>query len=159
VSILGSIALVTAEVRAGQTRSDLATRFGAPQSEIFLLPRNIKLTATYDGGGAVCAFRIETRIHSERAAPNLTDTRYWTDSEHITRLISDLVPENSRQGTVQSRTVGLRVGEHMLVESDDAVQITRIQRSRRLLTIPDVPVADRLVNIVFRRPQCTEKPD
>jgi len=51
------------------------------------------------------------------------------------------------------KTLRLRVGEWMLIESDDAVQITRIQRSRRL-SAPDIPVADRLVKITWKRPAC-----
>jgi hypothetical protein len=156
VFIAGGIVLAAAQVLLGQTRTDLATQFGLPQSEIFLLPQNIKLTATYGREGKVCAFRIESREHSERAAPNLTDARFWTDSQHIKRLIADLVPENTRQGNVESRTIGLRVGEHMHVESDDSVEITRIQRSRPLLVTSEVPVADRLARIVFKRPECRD---
>ena len=154
VLTLSGIMLVAAHLAVGQTRSDLATRFGSPQSEIFVLAQNVKLTATYDVRGSVCVFRIETPDHSERVAPNLTDVRFWIDSAHVSRLIAELVPENTRHGLVQSQVVGLRVGEHMRVESDDTVQITRIQRSAPLLITPEVPVADRLVKIVFRRTDC-----
>lgn len=137
-----------------QTRAELAARFGSPQSEIFLLWRNVKLTATYDARGSVCEFRIETPDHSDRVSPNLTDGRFWIDSTYVSQLIAGLVPESARQGVVESQVVGLRVGESMRVESDDTVQITRIQRSRPLLITSEVPVADRLVKIVFRRPDC-----
>lgn len=154
VLTLSGIILAAAPTAVGQTRAELAARFGSPQSEIFLLPQNVKLTATYDAGGGVCAFRIETPDHSERVAPNLTDVRFWIDSAYVSRLIADLVPENTRHGLVRSKAVGLRVGEQMRVESDDTVQITRIQRSRPVLITPEIPVADRLVKIVFRRPDC-----
>lgn len=153
LTLLGII-FAAASGAPGQTRTDLVARFGSPQFEIFLLPQNVKLTATYDAVGNVCAFRIETPAHGERAAPNLTDVRFWIDSAHVARLIADLVPENTRRGAVQSQVAGLRVGEQMRVESDDTVQITRIQRSRPLLITSETPVADRLVTIAFKRSDC-----
>ena len=156
VSIAGTIIVAAVQAAAGQTRADLANQFGLAQAEIFFLPNNLKLTATYSHEGTVCALRIETREHSERAAPNLTDAKFWTDSEQIARLIGGLIPTNTRHGKVESRTVGLRVGEHLLIESDDAIEITRIQRSRPLLTTGELPVADRLVRIMFKRPECRD---
>lgn len=155
VMTLSGIILMSAAA-LGQTRAELAGRFGLPRSEIFLLPQNVKLTATYDDAGSVCTFRIETSDHSERAAPNLSDVRFWMDSDHVSRLIGELVPESARRGVVESQLVGLRVGEHMRVETDDGVQISRIQRSRRLVTTSEIPVADRLVKIAFRRLDCPE---
>jgi hypothetical protein len=147
--------LIFGLLQAGaQTRADLTARFGAPRSEIFRAGGNIKLTATYDDAGGVCAIRIETPDHSDRVAPNLTDERYWIESEQVTELIKSLIPAEARSGEVRSRTIGLRVGERMRVESDDAVEITRIQRSRPLLPASERPIADRLVRIVFRKPNC-----
>ena len=148
-------ALVAISIEAdGQTRTELAARFGSPRSETFLLEKNVKLTATYDGSARVCGFRIETPEHSERVAPNLTDVRYWIDAQQVNRLIAELVPEGLRSGPVQHSTVGLRVGEQMLTESDDAVQITRIQRSRPLPLARETPIADRLVTILWKRKEC-----
>lgn len=157
VWILAAIIAAAVQAAAGQTRAELANRFGSPQAEIFFLPNNVRLTAAYGEQGTACGFRIETREHSERAAPNLTDARFWTDSELISRLIEQLVPANTHHGKVESREMGLRVGEHMRIQSDDAVEITRIQRSRPLLTSGELPVADRLVKIVFKRPDCRDK--
>src|ERR1700689_5427553 len=137
----------------GQRRAGFASRFGSPRSEIFLLPGRVQLTATYDSSGAVCAYRIETPDNTERVAPDMIDERFWIDSQKVTRLIADLVPEATRRGQIHSKTLGLRVGEWMLIESDDAVQITRVQRSRRL-SAPDTPAADRLVKITWKRPEC-----
>ena len=142
-----------------QTRPELAHRFGSPRSEIFFLPQNIKLTAMYDASDRVCAFRIETSNHSERVAPNLTDARYWIESQQVTRLIAELIPEGARRGAVQTQTMGLRIGEQALIESDETVQITRIQRSRPLLISGALPVADRLVKIAWKRPECPSNPE
>jgi hypothetical protein len=148
-------ALVAFSIEAdGQTRTELAARFGSARSETFLLDQNVKLTATYDASARVCTLRIETPEHSERVAPNLTDHRYWIDAQQITRLVAELVPDSARQGPIQHSSLGLRVGEQMLTESDDAVQITRIQRSRPLPITRELPVADRLVTILWKRKEC-----
>lgn len=132
----------------------MAARFGPPQWEIFLLPEHLKLTVTYDSVGSACTFRIETREHSDRVASSLTDSRYWTNAEHITRVIADLVPVIMRNGEVKASVADLRPGEQMRIESYANVDITRIQRSRRLLTSDENPIADRLVTIRFTRPAC-----
>lgn len=136
---------------SGQTRAELAAKYGAAHAEIFLLPHQIRLTATYDNVDRVCAYLIETTDHAEHLSPNMTDVRFWIDSNEVTRLIAELVPEGSRHGPVQTDTVGLRVGEQILIEADDTVQITRIQRSPRLVKAPSMPVADRLVTIKWKR--------
>src|SRR6478672_10795927 len=92
VLITGAIIVAAVQAAAGQTRAELANRFGLPQAEIFFLPNDVKVTAAYGEQGTACAFRIETREHSERAAPDLTDARFWTDSQLIARLIEELVP-------------------------------------------------------------------
>ena len=141
-----------------QTRTDLAARYGPPHSEIFLLPQGIKLTAALDTSGGICALRIETPDHSERVAPNITDDRFWMSSSVVADLIKELVPEQARSGEPRSRTVGLRVGEHLRVDTWDAVEITRIQRSRRLLsTAEESSPGERLARIIFRRPECASR--
>jgi len=146
------------EQASGQTRADLASRFGAAHSETFLLPHQIKLTATYDSSDHVCEYRMETPDHAERASPNLTDARFWIDSVEITRLIAELVPQSARRGPIQTDTIGLRVGEHILIEADDVIQITRIQRSRPMLSATGpLPIADRLVTIKWMRFDCMKR--
>jgi hypothetical protein len=114
----------------------------------------VKLTAIYGGSDRVCAWRIETPEHSERVSPNLTDARYWIDSRTIARLLADLVPESSRRGPTKRETLDLRPGEQMIAESDQAVSIVRIHRNRRLLNMPDMPAADRLVRIAWKGTDC-----
>ena len=137
-----------------QTRSDLITRFGQPWTETFLIPPNVKLNVAYGPGEHVCSLRIETVDHSQRAAPNLTDTRYWIDTGQVNRLLVELVPPTQRKGKVEHSKVGLRVGEYALIESDDSVEITRIQRNAPLLLTSKAPVADRLVTVQWKRPEC-----
>jgi hypothetical protein len=146
------------EQASGQTRAELASRFGAAHAETFLLPHQIKLTATYDSSDHVCEYRMETPDHSERASPKLTDARFWIDSVEITRMIAELVPQSARSGPIQRDTIGLRVGERILIESDDTIQITRIQRSRPMLSAGGpLPVADRLVTMKWKRPECIKR--
>ena len=140
-----------------QSRADLEARFGPPRIEIFALPHNIRLTAAFNAVERVCMYRIETAAHLERGASSLSDGRYWMDSAEVTKLIAQLVPASSRRGIVDSQRVGLREGEDAVIESDDTVQITRTQRTRRVVAAPEIPVADRLVKIVYKGREC-ERP-
>lgn len=79
VLVVGILAALC-EQASGQTRAELAARYGAAHSEIFLVPRQIRLTATYDNTDRVCAYLVETIDHAERLSPNMTDVRFWIDS-------------------------------------------------------------------------------
>jgi hypothetical protein len=137
-----------------QSRSDFATRFGKPWTETFLVLTNVKLNIAYGPDERVCSLRMETLDHSQRVAPNLSDGRYWIDAEQVTRLLTELVPDAQRKGPVQHGKIGLRHGEFALIASDDSVQIERIQRSSILAFKSTLPVADRLVTVKWKRPEC-----
>ena len=137
-----------------QSRSDLAARFGKPWTETFLVLSNVKVNAAYGPDERVCSLRIETLDHSQRVAPSLSDARYWIDAGQVTRLLAELVPQGQRKGQVHQSRVDLRHGEYALLESDDAVQIKRIQSSGVLRLASKFPVADRLVTVQWKRPEC-----
>ena len=142
-----------------QSRFDLAARFGKPWTETFLVLSNVKVNAAYGPDERVCSLRIETMDHSQRVAPSLSDARYWIDAEQVTSLLEELVPQGRRKGPVQQSKVDLRRGEYALLESDDTVQIKRIQSSGVLRLAAKFPISDRLVTVQWKRPECQNVAD